>query len=86
MERTPTEIMLEKQLAEMNKKLEIARQIGVTSGFIKMYFDFLKEPGTNSDAFDKANAIYYEFFGEYKYSDIKSFRRVLSYYKNKGML
>lgn len=86
MERTPTEIMLEKQLAETNRKLELARQIGVSSGFIKLYFDYLPKVKTNVEAFDKVNDLHHELFGEYRYSDIKSFKYALRYYKNKGRL
>lgn len=58
------------------EKEKLYRQLGGLSalGFHKYYFDDLPYHKTKTDCFHHVNELYYELFGEYRYSSSYSFR------------
>ena len=71
---------IEKQLNEMRQQVELMRSLATRSGFFKQYFKELarKEQGkpvhrTNYECFNHLNTVYFDLFGEYKYSTYNSF-------------
>lgn len=50
---------------------------GVKQAYFERYFYYLPISVTMAEAFDRVNQEYFELFGEYKYSCIRSFRAAL---------
>ena len=50
------------------------RQNGINQGYFSRYFLHLKTSRTTIEAFNTTNEEYFELFGDYKYSCIRSFR------------
>lgn len=47
---------------------------GINSGYFHRYFHHLKKSRTTVEAFNATNDEFFELFGEWKYSCIRSFR------------
>jgi hypothetical protein len=68
-------------IEKLKKENEIIRKIGTVTGFYEYYFQQLKNHKTEIECFEAVNDLYFEYFGEYKYSSYDSFRKV----KNKHL-
>jgi hypothetical protein len=68
-------------IEKLKKENEIIRRIGTVTGFYEYYFQQLKNHKTEIECFEAVNDLYFEYFGEYKYSSYDSFRKV----KNKHL-
>ncbi|QGK72837.1 hypothetical protein [Flavobacterium sp. SLB02] len=68
---------------KLRVRIELMQKISTTPKFFVYYFSKLSEFGSNKDCFDFLNDQYFEFFGEYKYSDYASFRVQLTKYNKK---
>lgn len=73
-----TNEILEKEIEKLRAENKIMREIATPVGFFSYYFKMLKEEKftTNVSCFNYVNDLYFNFFGEYKYSDYNSFRLV----------
>ncbi|MDH7444664.1 hypothetical protein [Aquimarina sp. 2201CG14-23] len=56
------------------------RKHGINKGYFLRYFDQLKNCRTAFEAYNNVNDEYFDLFGEYKYSSIRSFRNSLKIY------
>jgi len=56
------------------------RKEGLTKGYFMRYFQKLKTSRTNSEAYQEVNEEYFNLFGEMKYSNYDSFRKILANY------
>jgi len=68
------------QLLHENK---IMKQLARRQGFFDYYFAECKNHKTNHAAFDAINDLYFELFGEYRYSDYSAFKSMNTYYNKK---
>lgn len=73
---TAHEKHLEALVKKLKKENEIICRIATSSGFYEYYFEQLKHYKSNIDCFEYVNNLYYQYFGEYKYSSYNSFRTV----------
>jgi hypothetical protein len=67
-------------IEKLKKENEIIRKIGTVTGFYEYYFQQLKNHKTEIECFEAVNDLYFEYFGEYKYSSYDSFRKVKNKY------
>lgn len=70
---TQQEIALQAQMQKYQVENELMRKIGTARGFFDYYFSILPQHKTQIEAFNFANDIYFELFGEYRYSSHSSF-------------
>lgn len=80
---TPLENALQIEIERLKKQTELMRQLSTFDGFSFYYFKECKNQKTNKDAFNHVNDLYFELFGEYRYSDFHTFKRVLIYHNKK---
>jgi len=59
------------QLLQENKTM---RQLATRTGFFDYYFSECKNHKSNHAAFDAVNELFFDFFGEYRYSDFNVFK------------
>jgi hypothetical protein len=74
------------KITDLNKLLnenKIMRQLARRQGFFDYYFTECKNHKSNHAAFDAVNDLYFELFGEYRYSDYAAFKNVNNYYNKK---
>lgn len=79
----PLENALRIEIEKLKKQTELMRQLSTVSGFSFYYFTECKKHATNKEAFNHVNDLYQELFGEFRYSDFHSFKRVLIYNNKK---
>lgn len=65
---------------ESQKKIKLMRQLGQTGGFYQYFFDQLSEHRNQMECFNHCNTLYYEYFGEYRYTSYHSFRQKIKYF------
>ncbi|WP_119792056.1 hypothetical protein [Flavobacterium anhuiense] len=80
---TAEENVLRIKVAKLEKQTELMQNLCTTQKFYAYYFSKLSEFPSNKACFDHVNDLYYELFGEFRYSDYASFRVQLSKYNNK---
>lgn len=75
------------ELKEIQEQVDLMRKLGTRDGFFKHYFkelgvtvDGIPKHRTNFECFNAINEIYYDLYGEYRYSDYASFYRSYSYF------
>lgn len=78
--RDPEKEQLQQQNDRMRVQNERMRQLGRREGFIKIWFTMLEDAKTYEEAFNILNEEYFEYFGEYKYTDYNSFRVIKNRY------
>lgn len=78
------------QLQEIYEQNQLMKKLGNSTGFFQCYFKELGEiigdrqkHRTNVEAFNYVNDLYFDLFGEYKYSGYNSFRHQLNRYHKK---
>lgn len=59
------------------EKTVIALNLKSTASFFRQYFEYLPKFKTQKECFEFLNDIYYEVYGEDKYSNFTSFRGVM---------
>lgn len=63
------------KIEELQKENKLMRQLATPTGFYEYYFKQLKHHQTNMECFNHVNDLYFEIFGEYRYSSYYSFAR-----------
>lgn len=71
------------QLEKLEKQVIEMRKLSTRKGFYEQYFKELKTARTNTEAFNNINERYHSLFGNYRYSDWNSFKKMTNYYNNK---
>ena len=59
------------------------RKHGINRAYFLRYFEKLKKSRTTIEAFNSVNEEFFDLFGEYKYSCVRSFRNSLKIYLRK---
>lgn len=65
------------QITDLNELLsenKLMKLLARRQGFFDYYFSECKNHKTNHAAFDAVNELYYDLFGEYRYSDYNVFK------------
>lgn len=72
---TQHEIAILAQEEKYREQVEIIRKIATAKGFYYYYFSLLSNPEfrTRTEVFEYVNNLYFELFGEYRYSSYQSF-------------
>lgn len=70
-------------IAKLEKENLEMRKLSTRKGFYNEYFNQLKLAKTNIEAFNFVNEKYHQLFGQYRYSDWNSFKKMTNYYNNK---
>ena len=68
------------EIKELNHKNNMYAKLGNTQKFFEYYVTELPKNRTNVAAFHVVNDLYFDLFGEYRYSSYDSFRRVYARY------
>lgn len=73
-----TSEQLSKEIEQLREENKIMKEIATPTGFFGFYFRTLKNEKftTNTACFNYVNELYNSFFGEYKYSDYDTFRKI----------
>ena len=77
---TALEQHLQAELEKLKQEKKIMQQIATANGFYQYYFSQLLNYKSNLDCFNAVNEMYYEFFGEYRYSGYESFKQQIKKY------
>jgi hypothetical protein len=80
---TNEENALRIQVEKLQKQNLEMRKLSTIKGFYEEYFKALKTVKFNYEAFDLINEKYFHLFGQYRYSDFKSFKVMTNYYNKK---
>lgn len=72
----------QEQIESLQQENKLMKKIATTQGFYQYFFSQLKNHRTANECFNNVNDIYFDFFGEYKYSSWFSFRSNKNYYEN----
>jgi len=75
-----------KDLDQLLKENKIMRQLACTKGFFDYYFTECKNHSTNTAAFNDVNDLYFELFGEYRYTDYNTFKNALSNRRKRNLI
>ena len=70
-------------ITKLEKENEAMRKLSTRKGFYNEYFNQLKLCKTNIEAFNVVNERYHVLFGQYRYSDWNSFKKMTNYYNQK---
>lgn len=70
-------------LERLQQENKVMKQLARRQGFFDYYFAECKNHKTNHAAFDTVNELYFDLFGEYRYSDYNTFKVATNYYNNK---
>lgn len=65
---------IQDQISELTRQNKLMRQLATAEGFYKYYFSQLPNHPTALSCFNAINDMYFDFFGEYKYSCYNSFQ------------
>lgn len=79
----PLQIANQIEIEKLKSQNEKMKKLANREDFFKQYFLECKNYKTNKDAFDAVNEEYYNYFGQYRYSDFHTFKRVVIYYNQK---
>lgn len=66
------------ELEKLKKENETMRQIASADGFYEYFFKQIPEHANRIEAFNHVNTLYKKYFGENKYSNYLSFKRVVN--------
>ena len=64
-----------KEIKQLQQENNLMRQLGTATGFYEYYFKQLKYHRTNIECFNTVNDLYFDLYGEYRYSSYYSFAR-----------
>lgn len=76
----PLSIEAQQIIKKLEAENKLMRQLATATGFFEYYFSMLKHYRTNLECFNAINDLYFDIFGEYKYSSHKSFHNQKSKY------
>lgn len=76
-------LTLAQQIEELQAQNKLMRQLATTTGFYEYYFKQLSHHRTNFECFNHVNDLYFDIFGEYRYSSFKSFHNSISQHYKK---
>lgn len=65
-------------IKNQQEQIEIMKKLGTASGFYNYYFNQLPNFKSTSDCFNYVNKLYYQFFGEFRYSSFNTFQSTVS--------
>ena len=60
-------------IQKQKQEMDLMRKLATSEGFFQYYFSILKNFKTQTECFHVVNDLYYDFFGEYRYSSYTSF-------------
>lgn len=63
---------------KLKKENEIMKQIGSTEGFYDLYFKRISNYSSRIDAFNEVNDLYKKYFGNFRYANYWSFKKVIN--------
>jgi hypothetical protein len=63
------------QIKELTLQNDLLKQLGTTAGFYEYYFKNIKHHRTNVECFNAVNDLYFDLFGEYRFSSFNAFRQ-----------
>lgn len=66
---------IQQQLDELQEQNRLMRQLATPVGFYQYFFKQLPQHRTQVECFNTVNDLYFDLFGEYRYSSYHSFRR-----------
>lgn len=69
---------IEQEIDRLRKENQLLKQLGTRQGFFTYYFSRLPFYNLNKDCFVAVNKKYKELYGENRYEDYDSFRKVLN--------
>lgn len=73
---TQHDISILAQEEKYRDQIIVIRKIATAKGFYDYYFAIIPEFSTRIEAFNYVNELYFELFGEYKYSSYQNFLKV----------
>ena len=59
---------------------KLLRKLGTRQGFFQYYFERLPKHRTQAECFHEVNGLYFDLFGEERYTDFDSFRKMRNQY------
>lgn len=71
----------QQQIKELQKQNQLLKQLGTTIGFYEYYVENIPSYRTYIECFNAVNDLYFDLFGEYRYSCWHSFKQS-KFYKN----
>lgn len=71
-------IAMRLQLQKLEEKIQLMKQLRTTDGFIQFFFKEINNYKNRRECFDAVNELFFELYGEYRYSDYASFRVMIS--------
>lgn len=74
---------MKQQLEELQAQNKLMRQLASPLGFYEYFFKQLPNHRTQIECFNAVNELYFDIFGDYRYSNYNSFRYSLIYRKKK---
>jgi hypothetical protein len=80
---TQLEIAQKIEIEKLKKENELMRKLSTVDGFFIYYFSQCPVHKTNIEAFNTVNQKYFDLFGEFRYSDIHSFKKMIRYHTKK---
>lgn len=70
------------EIEKLEKKIAQMQRLATRQGFFQHYFELCKDCPTNLEAFERTNDLYFELYGEYRYSSYNSFRILKNQFLN----
>ena len=66
----------EKKILKLTQQLARMKLLATKKGFVQEYYKSCKTAKTNNDAFEAINNEYFDLFGEFRYRNFESFRKI----------
>jgi hypothetical protein len=77
------QLALQAQIDKLTQQNILMKRLASKKGFCQYYFESLPKFSSNTEAFEFVNNLYFELFGEFRYSDYLSFKQAIRwFYKN----
>lgn len=73
---------LQNYIELLEKENAIMRKLSTRKGFFASYFSKLKTSESVVDAFNAVNKQYHALFGQHRFTDYESFKKMMVYYGN----
>lgn len=66
------------QLDQLEEKIKLMRQLRTFDGFYHFFFSQIDKHKNRSTCFHHCNEVFFELYGEYRYSDYGTFRKAIT--------
>lgn len=66
----------ENKILRLTQQLARMKLLATKKGFVQEYYKACKTSKTNNDAFESINNEYFDLFGEFRYRNFESFRKI----------